>query len=387
MKKANLILTSTKGMDRSQWLAYRLPQTHVTEFLQAHNVVNYKQAQKLFKSHHWENFNFPCIGGSEVATVLGLDPYKASIEVFYSKVGVKPYEDFDKEVMFWGRELEAQIAEKWQYWEGDRDTMMTNFKAKNKIRKCQRVNAYVRNKKYPWIFVSLDRRIVPYMQKKQSGVLECKTMSGWVAKMWENGLPPQYVVQAQTQMGVCEEVYGEIAYLKDGREFDVLPFDFSDNIFNAVTARTEDFYQKVKAGVVHFVLWSLAVENDLKQEHLHEIDLLAPEPDGSEGYKNYLSARYQQGKDYGKPGGVLELREAQIYDECNRAFKVVELRQNEAANKLKNFMGEATTIDFGAAGKVTWKPNAKGSRTFRVDLKKSTGEATVDAGKMLEASV
>lgn len=382
MNKKNLIITSTKNMDRNDWLNFRKPLHHVSHQLKQWEVSSYESAQGFFDDEVWKDYIFPCVGGSEVSTVMGLNPYKASITLFYEKVGVKEPEDIDNAAMFWGRELEEQVAQKWQYWPGDAEGMMQNFKDGRKLRKCERVNAYLQHKDFPWLFCSLDRIIKKWGDSKHTGILECKTMSGWVAKMWENGLPPDYLVQAQTQMLICEESFGEIAYLMDGRSYDVLPFEFSYNIADAVKARTKIFFDTVKTGIENFVLANFAMEQDLRMEHLHVIDMLAPEPDGSEAYKDYLSQHYQD-KDFGKPGGQYEFNQAEIYDDCNHEMKLIGNKQTEASNKLKAFMGDANKIDFGEKGNVTWKQNAKGTRTFRVSIKRDQKEAYKETEKIL----
>lgn len=378
MNTKELIITSVKDMDRKQWLEFRQPLTHVNELLQANKVNSYKKAEAFFETDTWKEYVFPCVGGSEIATVMGLNDYKAAITLFYEKVGVTPFEDFDKEIMFWGRELEGQVAEKWQYWEHESDnpiaSMIENFKAGRIIRKMRKVNAYIQNRNFPFIFVSLDRIINQYSNRKE-GALECKTISIWAAKQWEAGIPPMYIVQNQGQLHVCILEYGEIAILKDGREFDVLPFDYNANIGNAIQRKCEAFFLKVKKGIEHFVLSQLTSVETIKNMHLHEIDNLSPDADGSESYKNYLAVRYTD-KGFSKMGGEMEFQIALKHEQCNEEIKKVNKEKTLAANQLKTIMAEASELSFGDRGKVTWvkksKPKKDGtfSRTFKVILSK-----------------
>jgi putative phage-type endonuclease len=384
MNKQNLIFTSVKEMDRAQWLQFRYPLTHVNRLLAEHKIKTYGAAEKFFESAIWESFIFPCVGGSEIASVMGLNPYKSVIEMFYEKIGIHEVADWDKEIMFWGRELEEQIADKWQYWEhlseeNEVDRMIDNYKKKKIVRRCRRVNAYIQNKKFPFIFVSLDR-IINQTGTKKEGALECKTISQWAAKSWESGLPPMYVVQNQCQLHTCTMDFGEIAILKDGREFDVLPFEYSPKIGAAIEMKCRRFFEKVKVGIQHFVLSRLTSVEAIKNMHLHEVDMLSPDADGSESYKNYLNTKYTD-KGFSKKGGAIEYELAVKHENCTEQVKSLTKEKLLYSNQLKQFMQEASELTFGEDGKVTWakkgKPKKDGSfsRTFKVSLvkrKKST---------------
>src|SRR5690606_31934239 len=133
MNKQNLIMTPTAEMPREKWLEFRQPMTHVKKFIEeevwplgqkinwatTERKVLYTALKEFFlSSEKWKGFVFPTLGASEVAAIMGLNPYKSSIELYFEKIGAKPVYDQDNAAMFWGRELEEQIAEKWQYWDG-----------------------------------------------------------------------------------------------------------------------------------------------------------------------------------------------------------------------------------------------------------------------------
>jgi putative phage-type endonuclease len=298
---------------------------------------------------------------------MGLSPYKSIIELYYEKVGLKPVYDTDNAPMFWGRTLEATIAEQWQYWEGSTDSLIENSKIGKVIRKCRRCNAYVQNKSFPWIYVSLDR-IINKTNELKEGSLECKTISGYAANMWENGIPPMYVVQLQTQLLVCEFDHGEMAILKDGRDFEVYPFDRHEQIINRVKEQSLAFFNMVKAGIKHFILASYCPDQNIMADHLAKIDYSSPEPDGSLAYELFLKEQY---KDYGTEleGQPEHLEDAFNYTYYKKEMDKLELLQRECSNRLKAYMKEANKLKFGELGIVTWKQNAKGSRVFNVKVK------------------
>lgn len=395
MNKKNLILTSTVGMTRQQWLEFRQPILHVKKFIcewftdqlasntpiKQENVffrsqMSHTNLKHFFASDEWKAYLFPCIGASEISPLLGLNPYYSSIELYYEKVGIKPYFDQDNEAMFWGRELEQEIADKWQYWDGSPEGMIANFNASDMKRKCRKINAYVQNRAFPWIFVSLDRIInkqYTEVEAVNEGSLECKTIVGFVSKMWEGGIPPMYVAQLQTQLGVFEFDFGEIAILKDGRYFFVYPFDKHTGIVNRLKKEAEEFFVKVKYGIQCWLLHQVCVDEHEQQRLYSEIERVAPEADGSDSYKNYLSEKYQQSQ-FGEEieGTIVEEELARQYKFYDKRINDYKYMKTECRNKLCAYMKDKPILKLGDLGTVTWKEEGKKGRVFRVLIKADT---------------
>lgn len=333
----NLLTISTVGMSKEEWLSRRTNG----------------------------------IGGSEVGIVTGLSPYKSSLQLFHEKInGVSEIEE--NEAMHWGKALEDLIAERWQYWDGTPESMIANFNAQNVIRKCRRVNAYIVNPKYPYLFSSLDRVINKNGQEKE-GVLEIKTISGFASKMWETGIPPSYVMQLQTYLLVTGLDYGEIALLRDGRYMEVVPFAKSEIICERIIEACSHFWSKVEkakeilrqAGVKTYDELSMLSN---RMEVRAEIDSIEPEPDGSEAYEAFISTRYKEEAltIQGTEEYFIDSARYMIY---NAAIKELTERQRYHSNRLMNHMKEAEVLDFGSRGKVSWKTNKKGSRVLSVRVK------------------
>jgi putative phage-type endonuclease len=391
MNKKNLILTPTRDMSRHEWLAFRQPINHVRNFivqwyakhldvpppkqeeLFLRSEVTVTILKKCFESQEWKDFVFPCIGASEISPLLGLNPYYSVIELFFEKVSIKPYYDEDNVAMFWGRELEEQIAQKWQYWDGSPEGMIANFAAGDRKRKCRRTNFYTQNKEFPWIFCSLDRIINKQGTDEEvvdEGALECKTISGFYAKMWENEIPPMHVVQHQTQLGVLEFQYGELAILKDGRYFDVMPFDRHQGIIDRLIKESKNFFDNVKYAIERWLLHQATTDENYQQQLYSEIEFVAPEPDGSDSYKNYLSETYQNsisGKEV--VGTAVEEELARQYKWYDKRMKDFDYLKTESRNKLCAFMKDIPVLTLGELGKVTWREEGQKGRVFRVNVK------------------
>lgn len=317
----------------------------------------------------WYDYRMNGIGASEVASVMGLNPYKSSIELFYEKIGQKPISREENAAMFWGTELESVIAEKWQYYdpnEPGQEAMIRNFRAAMVVRKCERVNRYISNPAFPHLFVSLDRRI-----HKQSeigeGALEVKTISGFSANQWESGIPPMYIVQLQTQLMACDFNYGELVILKDGRHFEVYPFEKNETIQTAIAERTKTFWDLVLEAR-NYARLKIEDSNGMADHYQGMIDALAPEPDGSASYENYLKEKYKEGGSGFMKGETVHYDIAKQYQSTHEHINQLEIAKTECANKIKAVMGDYDILDFGPLGKVTWKANSKGSRVFKVSV-------------------
>lgn len=336
--KSKLELIPTTGMTREAWLSWR------------HNGL----------------------GASEVGAVLGLDDYTSSLELYYYKIGEVPKFDTESLMSFLGREQEDLIARLWQYWDGDEDSMIRNFRAGNIVRRCQRVNAFVRNPDIPWLYVSLDRKI-NVTDTAGEGNLELKTIGGFEADKWESGLPPKYITQVQSQMCVCEFDHGEMAILQDGRKFHVLPFERSEVIMSKILDATRDFWDRVVRGrkLVTEKYHAMTNYNQKRVEQLtHEIDALAPEPDGTLVYSDYLAQRHQRPATATRKGTEAELATGRLQRMYADQLKDIEESKTLHENRIKKAMGDQVEVlDFGEDGKLYWAKASNGNRIFRNKLK------------------
>lgn len=319
----------------------------------------------------WLLYRKTGIGASEVGSILGLSPYKSSIELFYEKIGESVGFNVENIFMFMGSRQEDFVAEMWQYWAGSEESLMANYNAGNIVRKCQRVNAFVRNPKYPWLFVSLDRKINKTAGRGE-GALEIKTLSGYESDKWAAGIPPSHIVQVQTQVTVCEFLFGELATLKDGRRFDVLPFDYNRDISEGILEKTEVFWKKVETGRM-LVTRRFEAERTFNYKAVEEVSAqlheLEPLPDGSDAYLAFMKEKYHLAPPGEKTGGEAELAAAIEHKRIKGQMKALEEDASLQQNTLIRFLDGMDKIDFGANGYVSWKEDSRGIRTFRNSVK------------------
>lgn len=340
--KRNLIITSTDGMSNQDWLQFRTRG----------------------------------LGASEIGAVLGFSEYCSPMQKFDEKISLIPKPKFENLAMFLGKQAEEKNAEFWEYWDGSVEGMISNYYSGRKVRRCRKINAYVQNPKYDWLFVSLDRIINKHEIKGKSfgeGALELKNLSSYEVQKWEEGIPTSHLLQVQTQMEVCGFDYGEIAIKQDDRNYTVYPFERNKAICEQIIDQTHDFWhgkvipaRKIQTQIFH------AKQNynqRLVEELEGQLQQLEPEPDGTDAVSDFLSFKYKKGIAGERAGTKEELQWAISHNEKKEALKIIQNQLLEAENKIKNSMKEVEVLNFGSEGKIYWSNSKIGSRIFRNKIK------------------
>jgi putative phage-type endonuclease len=140
----------------------------------------------------WLELRRQGIGGSDAATVVGLNPYSSRLWLYADKLGLVPEKE-DNESMRQGRDLEEYVASRWEEKTG---------------KKCRRENHVLMNPTYPWAYANIDRSVVG------GGVLECKTTSVYNKADFDAGeIPPNYYTQVQHYLAVTGADMGYLAVM------------------------------------------------------------------------------------------------------------------------------------------------------------------------------
>lgn len=245
------------------------------------------------------------IGGSDLGTLMGLNKYKASIQLFYEKVGIYLPLKISSRPIFFGNYLESNAAELWEYYDGDPESYIDNYYAGNKFRTCYTPKGIVVNDKLPWLHASIDRlmhkgsvNIISGETMDFEAILECKTASQAAMQTWEDGIPPAYIVQVMQYMMICEVEYAEFSILKanfNGFDLEVIPVEYSKTLADQIKEQSHHFWYDLvePARKLQKERSVCEVKRDYRGAHdlLSQIQALEPLPDGSESYKNFLSAK------------------------------------------------------------------------------------------------
>jgi len=238
------------------------------------------------------------IGGSDAAAILGLNPWKTSMDVWLEKTGEFSADDEpDNEKMYWGNMLEDIVARE--------------FMTRTGL-KVRRRNAILQHRKHHFMIANVDRLVIGH----KAG-LECKTAGQYSADDWAMGVPDYYIPQVQHYMAVTGYKAWYVAVLIGGQEFKYYKIA-RDNYFirQLIEAETE--------------FWNL-------------VETRIPPPiDGTKASTELVKKLYpeaEKGKEIELPFEAFEL--IQQYERACEEEKRAQLLKDEAANKLKNMLGTA----------------------------------------------
>lgn len=198
----------------------------------------------------WLEFRRTGIGGSDAATVCGLNPYSSLIELWADKTGRLPDKE-DTEAMRVGRDLEEYVARRF---------------CEATSKKVERRNAIFRHDEYDFITANIDRKVIG-----ENAGLECKTTNLFNRSDFENGeIPRYYYVQCMHYMNVMGFKKMYLAVLVMGKAFYwfEIPYDLAEGA--ALLKMEVDF-------------WNDYILTDIR-----------PEPDGSESAKRTLDAVFSE---------------------------------------------------------------------------------------------
>ena len=271
-------------------------------------------AKKLVKlseigRNEWLGWRRKGIGGSDTATVVGLNPYGSLYELWADKQGFLPEKE-ETEQMKVGRDLEQYVA--------DRFCEATG-------KKVQKLPYMYRHNKYPFITANIDRKIVG-----ENAALECKTTNLFNKSDFENGeVQPSYLCQCYHYMNVMgyDKMYLAVLILSKGF------------FWYEIEKNTEQQEALLKAEVD---FWKEYVQGDS-----------VPEPDGSESATNALKQIFGEEK-----GDAVALMHAdKLFENLARikdSISALEKNKAECEQKIKMCLGEAPE-GVGTDYRCSWK--------------------------------
>jgi putative phage-type endonuclease len=336
----------------------------------------------------WHEFRKNGIGGSEIATVLGLNKYDTVTRTFYEKIGSVPPRDFDNPKMFFGRYMEDKIADLWEFYDGSELGWIDNFKNNKVIRKCRAINGYVVNPDYPWLFASLDRvqnmaggiNLLTGEKLTTEAVLEVKTLSHWSAQMWTDQIPISYLLQVHQYMIVIESDYAELAILKDGSELVIEKVQRDESLCEKIIDISKKFWYNLVVPAKEAHAKKLEAEKAGNIGEVEKYDAIIqrhePEPDQTEAYTDFMNEKFLKERE--SVEGTMALYDLAKKDKVLNGIKgLIDGERTGIKNQLikQLTLAGAELIDFGRLGTCDWteRKGAK-SRTFNNRIKEKPTE-------------
>lgn len=175
----------------------------------------------------WLTYRRSGIGGSDAATIVGLNPFSSKFYLYNDKLGLLPPKE-TSEAMRIGHDLEQYVANRWMERTG---------------KKCRNNNIMWRSKMWPWMIADIDREVVG-----ENAGLECKTTSPYGKFDFEGGeIPPYYYCQCQHYMAVLGFDRMYLAVLVLGRGFYDFVIERSDSEIYALADAEKQFWDLVES--------------------------------------------------------------------------------------------------------------------------------------------
>lgn len=132
------------------------------------------------------------IGGSDAATILGLNPYKTNMQLWEEKTGRRQAEDIsEKEYVKYGTNAEDLLRELFKL-----DYPKYEVKYDE--------NTIIKHPKYPFLFASLDGTLID-KETGEMGILEIKTtniLQSMQKEKWKEKIPDNYYCQVLHYLNV-----------------------------------------------------------------------------------------------------------------------------------------------------------------------------------------
>lgn len=271
------------------------------------------------------------IGGSEIATIIGLPPFKEAspIDIYLSKV-----EGYEREPTFHmerGTFMEDGAAR----WFAHR----TGFEV--------RAAAHVRHPTFKHVGCTPDRYFVG--PDGESRLLSIKVPGNWLSEEWGEPyawrVPTAYYLQLQYEMGICGALgicrvdYAKLAAPLNG-DLVVLDVACDQQVIDRLFAEAESWWAR-------------------------HVDAKTPPPlDGSDSAKQWLRRRFPTSD---QPVRAATPAEDILALELQAAESVLETAEKAyqcARQPIEEAIGAAEGID-GPFGRITFKANKKGVRSLK----------------------
>lgn len=263
----------------------------------------------------WLKYRESGIGSSEVATIVGLNPWETPYQLWRRKRGLDPSKT-ESFAMKAGHYLEDAVA---QFWHDETGCDIIKRSA---------IDWLIVNSEKPYMRVSPDRTYwlngLPH-NNANKGILECKTTQ---MSIDPDDLPKHWFCQVQYQLGVAELEQGSLAWLCSGREFGYKNLSFVPDFFAYLCEEVDRF-------------WVDNIQGGKEPEATSVQDVVL---------------KYNRHTD----GKVIEISD-EIFEAYNKLkgvkteIEALKERQTELEDKIKLGFGDAEAISYGGQTIATWK--------------------------------
>lgn len=179
----------------------------------------------------WLKLRQSTVGSSEVATVVGMNPYETPLEMWARKTGKLPPKEATP-AMEIGSFMEPLIGKLF---------------GKALRVQVERANILACHDEREWATASPD--FWAHMGGRK--IVETKFTTPRNRHIWDDGAPPHYMLQLNWQLGICGIDHGYVCGLigGDAEDFVYENLVFSQELFDYCMERAERFIENVRADI------------------------------------------------------------------------------------------------------------------------------------------
>lgn len=264
----------------------------------------------------WLDIRKSGIGSSEVATIVGLNPWETPYQLWRRKVGIDEPKQ-ENAAMRNGHHLEDAVSRMWHDATG------------REIIKRSAIDWIIRDNDRPYLQVSPDRTywLGDSRSPEEKGILEIKTTR---MKVDATELPKYWFCQIQYQLGVAGYKEGSLAWLSGGQGFD---FGYVD------LKLVPEFYEFLIESVSKF--WTDNIIGRQEPEAVNAADVMLR-------FNRHTDRKIIECSD--------EVFEAyQNLKDVKKEISALTERKETLENTLKMAFGDAEAISYGGDTIATWK--------------------------------
>jgi putative phage-type endonuclease len=288
----------------------------------------------------WLRWRREGIGSSDAAAIAGLDPWRGPMSVYLDKVGELDLDDQDgkHEYQRWGQLLEPAMVDEFQ---NRTDLYVT------------RRQAALVHPEHAWMRATVDGIVVETRtveafkrgvdvdadpEHQPLGLYEAKTSAEFKSGDWKQGVPENYRLQVQHQLGVTGLDHAWVAVLHGGNRFMIYELEREQRVIDLLVRIEGTFWR----------------ENVLARR--------PPDVDGRESSTDAIREAFRRVE----VGKVLELgpQGATLLDNLRFAKEAVaaaERQEHQAQQALMLALGDAEAGSIEGRLAVTWKQHKRTS--------------------------
>lgn len=258
----------------------------------------------------WVSYRATGIGGSDVASIMGISKYRSPLEVWLEKTGRRNSPDLSgNESVEWGNRLEAAVRNKFA-------DVHPEFVVSE-------VRATLVSKDRPWAHANIDGMIVDELGNH--GILEIKTVGSAREHDWDSGVPDYYLTQVTHYLSVTQWSFAYVSALIVGQRYVEYRVERDDDDLVAVTSAVDSFWHEfVEPDLMPFIVGTKSEAQALVEQH----------PKATEGDEYVTSTESQD----------LFNTLAWDYEQAKAAEASAKKAKDEAANKMRAIIGDHKSV-------------------------------------------